>query len=227
MSDIVERLREIAKSISAWNLADLTMRIPAEPDRDADLVVMRAAGEIESLREQVAELEGSLIQCGKNGLEWRTKLVAMTQDNERLMADVQQLCKEAEAHDDQIAAMTQDALIESLREQVAELATCHESSKVRAQIATEQLAASQAREQQRIEAFKLLQRYLSPKHVTEHAVVEKALALPSEGDTALKQQNAKLLRDAARNYPSGELEGWHDISIYLNNLADEVMKGRT
>ncbi|HAR45623.1 MAG TPA: hypothetical protein DCS05_05460 [Nitrospiraceae bacterium] len=56
MSDIVERLKEIAKSISAWNLSDLTMRIPAEPDRDADLVVMRAAQEIEALRAQVAAL---------------------------------------------------------------------------------------------------------------------------------------------------------------------------
>ena len=52
MSDIVERLRQIAKSISAWDLSDLTMRIPAEPDRDADLVVMKAADTIEALRRE-------------------------------------------------------------------------------------------------------------------------------------------------------------------------------
>lgn len=57
---IVERLRQIAKSISAWDLADLTMRIPADPDRDADLVVMRAADLIEQQAARIAELEAAM-----------------------------------------------------------------------------------------------------------------------------------------------------------------------
>lgn len=57
MNIIVERLRQIAKSISAWNLSDLTMRIPAEPDRDADLVVMRSADLIEQQAARISELE--------------------------------------------------------------------------------------------------------------------------------------------------------------------------
>ena len=52
-----KRLREIAQAIADGNANELTMRVPAEPGRDADLVVMSAADELDRLRARVAELE--------------------------------------------------------------------------------------------------------------------------------------------------------------------------
>lgn len=57
MNDLVQRLRVIAHAIAAHDMSELSMCVPAEPDRDADLVVMRAANLIESLRQQLAECE--------------------------------------------------------------------------------------------------------------------------------------------------------------------------
>jgi hypothetical protein len=51
MADRVKRLREIADAIARGDRSELTMRVPAEPDRDADLVVSWAADEIERLCE--------------------------------------------------------------------------------------------------------------------------------------------------------------------------------
>jgi hypothetical protein len=53
--DIIDRLHEIANAIADANYSELTMRIPAEPDRDADLVVSSAAREIARLRAELAE----------------------------------------------------------------------------------------------------------------------------------------------------------------------------
>ena len=53
--DIIDRLHEIANAIADANYSELTMRIPAEPDRDADLVVSSAAREIARLRSELAE----------------------------------------------------------------------------------------------------------------------------------------------------------------------------
>ena len=50
---IVSRLRVIANAIADANYNELTMRIPAEPDRDADIVTMRAADLIERLAARV------------------------------------------------------------------------------------------------------------------------------------------------------------------------------
>lgn len=47
-----KRLREIAHAIADGNANELTMRVPAEPGRDADLVVMSAADELDRLREE-------------------------------------------------------------------------------------------------------------------------------------------------------------------------------
>jgi hypothetical protein len=55
MADRVKRLREIADAIARGDRSELTMRVPAEPDRDADLVVSWAADEIERLRNELAE----------------------------------------------------------------------------------------------------------------------------------------------------------------------------
>ena len=59
MADITERLRELSKARwdrDAWE-RETTVRIPAEPDRDIDLVLASAAEQIDRLRARVAELE--------------------------------------------------------------------------------------------------------------------------------------------------------------------------
>ena len=59
MTDITERLRELSKARwdrDAWE-RETTVRIPAEPDRDIDLVLASAAEQIDRLRARVAELE--------------------------------------------------------------------------------------------------------------------------------------------------------------------------
>jgi hypothetical protein len=59
VADITERLRELSKARwdkDAWE-RETTVRIPAEPDRDIDLVLANAANEIDRLRARVAELE--------------------------------------------------------------------------------------------------------------------------------------------------------------------------
>ena len=59
MNDITERLRELSKARwdkDAWE-RETTVRIPAEPDRDIDLVLSNAAAEIDRLRARVAEFE--------------------------------------------------------------------------------------------------------------------------------------------------------------------------
>jgi hypothetical protein len=43
MSELTTRLREIVKAITEGNRNELTMRVPAEPKRDADLVISDAA----------------------------------------------------------------------------------------------------------------------------------------------------------------------------------------
>ena len=65
MTDITERLRELSKARwdkDAWE-RETTVRIPAEPDRDIDLVLSNAAAEIARLRARVAELEAADGEC--------------------------------------------------------------------------------------------------------------------------------------------------------------------
>lgn len=85
------------------------------------------------------------------------------------------------------------------------------------------LAASQAREKQMREKFELLQRYLSPKHVTEHAVVEEALALPTD-DTALREYVAALLDDL-----TGEISlktGDLDAMSVISDRVEQIRSGK-
>ena len=46
-SVLIERLKELADAIAKGNRDELTMRIPAEVDRDADIVLMEAAKRLE------------------------------------------------------------------------------------------------------------------------------------------------------------------------------------
>lgn len=61
----VKRLRELAHAVTLGpdGHHEFTMRVPAEPDRDADLVLSSAADEIDRLRARVATLEGVLKWC--------------------------------------------------------------------------------------------------------------------------------------------------------------------
>lgn len=64
MTDITERLRELSKARwdrDAWE-RETTVRIPAEPDRDIDLVLASAAEQIDRLRARVAELEAAKVE---------------------------------------------------------------------------------------------------------------------------------------------------------------------
>ena len=91
----------------------------------------------------------------------------------------------------------------------------------------EQLAASQAREQQLREALQDIRSHATP---TGCQLASKVLPLPQD-DTALKQWGAKLLRDAAMH--SSCFDKMQFFVSYLNRMADEldpsseVMKGRT
>ena len=42
-SVLIERLKELAEAVAKGNRDELTMRIPAEVDRDADIVIAEAA----------------------------------------------------------------------------------------------------------------------------------------------------------------------------------------
>ena len=63
------RLKQIAHAIADGNYRELTMRIPADPDRDADLVISAAADEIDRLRAEVAGLRAALdrLLCATEG----------------------------------------------------------------------------------------------------------------------------------------------------------------
>ena len=49
-SVLIERLKELADAIAKGNRDELTMRIPAEADRDADIVLAEAAKRLEYFR---------------------------------------------------------------------------------------------------------------------------------------------------------------------------------
>lgn len=62
-----ERLRQLSIAVSDQNWREFSMRVPAEPNRDADIVIMQAAmllersnAEVAELREQVALLRDAL-----------------------------------------------------------------------------------------------------------------------------------------------------------------------
>jgi len=80
--DITERLRELSKARwdrDAWE-RETTVRIPAEPDRDIDLVLASAAELIDRLRARVAEFERN---AGRNPpfvAEWHARAVALGYD---------------------------------------------------------------------------------------------------------------------------------------------------
>ena len=53
--DIVTRLKQLAHAVADEDWSEFSMRVPADSERDADLVLLRASKEIESLRAELAE----------------------------------------------------------------------------------------------------------------------------------------------------------------------------
>jgi hypothetical protein len=69
VSDIrVARLRELSVAVSKNRRDEFTMRVPAEPDRDADLVLSWAADEIDRLLAENAALRELLKECATPGV---------------------------------------------------------------------------------------------------------------------------------------------------------------
>lgn len=52
LDDLCWRLRELSIAVTKADWSEFSMRVPVEQDRDADLVLDRAAREIERLREE-------------------------------------------------------------------------------------------------------------------------------------------------------------------------------
>ena len=55
MSDITDRLKELAHAAADQNWGEFSMRVPADHARDADLVLLAASKEITSLRTELTE----------------------------------------------------------------------------------------------------------------------------------------------------------------------------
>lgn len=55
MSELTDRLRELSRAVSDGRMGEFTMRVPAEPKRDADIVLADAADEIERLQSQLGD----------------------------------------------------------------------------------------------------------------------------------------------------------------------------
>lgn len=62
--DIVTRLKQLAHAVADEDWSEFSLRVPADSERDADLVLLRASKEIESLRTELAE-------CKRDAELWR------------------------------------------------------------------------------------------------------------------------------------------------------------
>lgn len=92
---LIRRLRELSHAITEGKEArdrEFTMRIPAEPERDADLVLSTAADRIAKLEAKIAMLHGEHCSVYLEGNStvpacvWRERRIAeLERDNERLL----------------------------------------------------------------------------------------------------------------------------------------------
>ena len=85
--DIVDRLKEISQAIAEGNRDELTMRVPAAPERDADLVTANAAKEIECLRTELTLCNAYYEHHTKEIERLRAELAQSKLAYETLMAD--------------------------------------------------------------------------------------------------------------------------------------------
>jgi len=97
MNDLVKRLRELSNAVADGNQGEFTMRIPADPRRDADIVLSKAADELERLEAELAarkgegELENAVVMPA-------SAVEQMCAENERLRL---QLALERQRHEDE------------------------------------------------------------------------------------------------------------------------------
>lgn len=93
MSDdtLTTRLRELSKAIADGNRNELTMRVPAEPERDADLVLSTAADELTRLRaaetnsdSEISELSDQIDRLRTDNDTWRERWREQQAEIERL-----------------------------------------------------------------------------------------------------------------------------------------------
>jgi hypothetical protein len=66
---LVGRLRQLVMAVAEQRWSEFDRRVPAEPDRDADLVLFRAAQELDRLRVENEEMKHTLRQIE----DWDTK----------------------------------------------------------------------------------------------------------------------------------------------------------
>ena len=98
---------------------------------------------------------------------------------------------------EQASALAAEAELELANQMLANKEMLSSVDRDAVQHGQEQLAASQAREQRLREALESLGQGFPATHQI-NAVIKHALALPQDKDTALREQNAKLLREMAR-----------------------------
>ena len=99
MSDIVNRLRELADAVTRGPDAvasEFTMSVPARPERDADLVLSAAADEIERLRATLERQQISYEREREIDQEEIERLIALRRDDARVLERMRALIAEAE-----------------------------------------------------------------------------------------------------------------------------------
>ena len=99
MSDIVNRLRELADAVTRGRDAvasEFTMSVPSRPERDADLVLSAAADEIERLRATLERQQLSYEREREIDQDEIERLIALRRDDARVLERMRALIAEAE-----------------------------------------------------------------------------------------------------------------------------------
>lgn len=82
---VLPRLDELIKACSsAWNPSEFCMRIPADPNHDADLILSEVQRAITELRERIAELEAENAEL-REQLRWRKWPGHWPDENQRVL----------------------------------------------------------------------------------------------------------------------------------------------
>jgi hypothetical protein len=73
---LTERLRQFSRAVSEERWGEFSTRVPPDKDRDADFVLLRAAEEIESLRQRNSDLVTGLEACDEQVVALRQQLAS-------------------------------------------------------------------------------------------------------------------------------------------------------
>lgn len=90
MSDITNRLRELAHAVADQRWSEFSMRVPADHDRDADLVLVRAADEITQLRAKLDDARSDMVAALSLVADVRA---AIGDDGKRMQSELIEYCK--------------------------------------------------------------------------------------------------------------------------------------